>query len=428
MSEILIVIGMALSGLFLTDPFYGGGLTKSGLAKGVVLVFVGGPLLLHYVNRLFADAAGWRRSLGAVTAAWWPVMVLALLITAGSVYARQANKINETFLNMGLGMFFLPLFALAVDSSARKALFLRGLLVVYLLTALSMFGVAAARFHVLHEQIFWAVPVGMYFLAAHRVSPVKVVAGLALTGLSLLAFKNTTFLLVLMCLAAWVVFLLLRMKAQPDRLKALVTIYFSALAVLALAVAGAVGWWLIRDTLPHGNASYRLEMYGIALRRFLASPVWGSLFTESSVNYFGLYKIPTAESQYLPTHSDILDILAHGGLTATALWLATVWRILGIAASAFSVVVRGETGSQDCGWRWLLVLGLVQVGAVVTYAVNPPLIRLVDGLWIWGGAGVLWALQRHLAAATKPVAARSPLQAAPLRRWGIKPAARRLAG
>ena len=77
------------------------------------------------------------------------------------------------------------------------------------------------------------------------------------------------------------------------------------------------------------------------------------------------------------------------------LWLATVWRILGIAASAFSVVVRGETGSQDCGWRWLLVLGVVLM-----------LVSLGMQRGLWGLCETLWGLLWRRSEASDAVAAR----------------------
>jgi O-antigen ligase len=183
-------------------------------------------------------------------------------------------------------------------------------------------------------------------------------------------------------------------------------VYF-LLPVLLLGVAALFWlWWTNRTELPSGNVQYRTEMYGIAWRRFLESPLWGTGFTDSSVVYFELYRVAT-RVQTLPTHSDILDLLAHGGLIAFTLWGLTVWRLFSISMAAARQLASAPAGDPNRSWRWLFVLGLVQLGALITYAVNPPMINPVHAYWMWGAAGVMWALYRQLVA---PLAAPAPVQ------------------
>src|SRR5262245_30654161 len=111
MTELLLLFGLGVSGLLLVDPFFSGALTKSGVAKLEVLVLVVAPLLVHCLGRMHADPALWRRSFGAVLRQWWPALLLGLLITGGSLYAREVREVRETFLNFGLGLLFLPLMA-----------------------------------------------------------------------------------------------------------------------------------------------------------------------------------------------------------------------------------------------------------------------------------------------------------------------------
>lgn len=390
-----MLLGIALASIFLIDPLYGGALTGSGAAKAVVIVFVFGPMLFHFLGRMLAAPQQWARSWRDMLHAWWPISLLALFITAGSLVARYDRNIIETFLNFGLGMLLLPLMALAVDSSAHRLAFFKGLAAIYVATSLLMYVVAGAKLHTLHEQIFIAVPLGLYFLTARKATPWTTLLGLALVIGTVVAFKNTTFILVATALAAWAVILALRVAQRGDRLRSFTIIYFGLLLALAVVCAAGLAWWWRREHLPSGNTGYRIEMYGIAIRRFLNSPLWGTAFADPSVTYFQLYEVAVG-TNYLPTHSDVLDILGHGGLIAIGLWLATVWRILAITASAFAAMVARQAPSNERAWRWLFVLGMVQVGALITYAFNPPLIRLVNGLWIWGGAGVLWALHRYL--------------------------------
>lgn len=402
MTEALMLIGVALASFFLIDPVYGGALTGSGVAKAVVLVLVVGPMLLHFLGRMLADEKRWAQTLHAVLRDWWPISLLGLFITAGSLVARYGRDIPETFLNFGLGMFLLPLMALAVEVSAHRLLLFKGLATIYVATALLMYVVAGAKLHTLHEQIFIAVPVGMYFLTARKQKLWTVALGLLLVFGTLVAFKNTTFILVAVSLVVWAVVLSVRTARRADPLRSFTFIYFGLLLLAAVAIAVAVAWWLRRDALPSGNTGYRIEMYGIAIQRFLDSPLWGTAFAEASVTYFRLYEVAVG-TNYLPTHSDMLDMLGHGGLIAISLWLATVWRILSITGAAFAAMTSPQAHADERGWRWLFVLGMIQVGALITYAFNPPLIRLVNGLWIWGGAGVMWALHRYL---TQPASAR----------------------
>lgn len=411
MTEALMLFGIGFSSIFLIDPFYGGALTGSGPAKAVVLLLVFGPMLLHFPGRILGDIGRWRQSVGAVARDWWPISLLAMIITVGSLVARYAKGIEETFLNVGLGMFFLPLMALAIDVSAKREIFLKILVIIYVTTACAMYAVAAANLHTLHEQIFVAVPLGMYFLTAKNLNTGKILLGLTLIFGTLVAFKNTTFILIVFSVAVWVAVCLARVVRSKDSLRAVTVIYLGVVVFFALLLIGVIIWWERRNNLPDGNTGYRIEMYGIAIRRFLSSPVWGNGFTEPSVSFFRLYEVAVG-TNYLPTHSDVLDMLAHGGIIAVSLWLATIWKILQLTLAAFIAVTSPGVLVNERGWRWLFVIAMMQIGAVITYAFNPPLIRLINGLWIWGGAGIMWALHRSLVA-TSTTPQKNATKAAP---------------
>ena len=170
----------------------------------------------------------------------------------------------------------------------------------------------------------------------------------------------------------------------------------------ATAAGVGVAWWRYRELLPSGNVVYREEMYGIAWRAFLDSPLWGTAFTDASVVYFRLFQVATS-TQYLPTHSDLLDLLAHGGVVAGALWLLFAWRQWVILWFAGRVLALRNQQGDLAPYRWLGVLALIQAGALITYAINPVMISPVYAYWIWGSAGVMWALHRELTAKRLPV-------------------------
>jgi len=142
--------------------------------------------------------------------------------------------------------------------------------------------------------------------------------------------KNTAYIL-----AAFVCAYLLstsfyrRWRLLPDPVVRVTWLLAFVVAAGAAAAAVAAGYRYFYDHMPSGNPEYRLHTYGLAWAKFLASPVWGNGFTDAAVVFFDRYDV-AATTQYLPTHSDPLDILGNGGLLGMALWLMaivpTLWR------------------------------------------------------------------------------------------------------
>ena len=127
MTETIIVLATTFAGFLLIDPFFGGALTKATIAKWPLIALGFGSLAFHLVGRALTDPRRLRLAISEVLHDWWPIIVLAFFITAGSAYARFADSIRESFLGMGLGMFFLPLMAVAVRSSRHPVGFMQGL-------------------------------------------------------------------------------------------------------------------------------------------------------------------------------------------------------------------------------------------------------------------------------------------------------------
>lgn len=407
MTEILILLATVVASLLLIDPFLGGALVNTPFAKGMVLVLCVGTLSFHLLGRAVTSPVRLGKAFRDMVAQWWPLLLLTAFILAGSGYAIFAADIKESFLSMGLGMLFLPLMALAVASSAHPMRLVKGLAAVHVLMVLTMIGFLIATDKVFHERMFLAVPLGVYFLMAREGRLWQWPLGLALVAVCAMSFKNTTFLMILATLAACGLVWITRVVRRYERLKALSLLYAGIISVVAI-VAGLIYAWLqYNSKLPSGNTIYRFEMYGIAWQRFLESPVWGTLFAEATVNYFTVFRVAQG-TQNLPTHSDILDIMAHGGMIGLLLWGMVIWRMLSIVFLTVRRLTEENSGRDLRPWRWLFVLGLVQVTAVITYAVNPPLINPVIGFWVWGGMGVMWALHRHLETAAPVVELAKP--------------------
>jgi hypothetical protein len=401
-TESLIVIASSFASLFFVDPFFKGGLTKFAGAKAITLIFGYGALGAHLLGRAIVAPERFRLAAYEVLRAWWPALVLAGFVLSGSLYARLAEDIQETFLGLGLGLLFLPGFALAVRCADKPMALLRWLVVVYAATAVSMIVLLLLDDHIFHEAIFVTVPAGAYFLLHRQLTWWRALLGLALIGACLYSFKNTTFLIVLLTLGGCIAIAIGRALRRSDPIARVIGML--VLVPLLLAVVGGLGWawWDNREVLPSGNVPYRTYMYEIAWGKFLASPLWGTAFTDASIVYFTLFQVDLP-TQYLPTHSDILDLLAHGGAIAFLLWLVLFLRALSIAWATAAVLIRRDEGVDLRPWQWLGVLSLIQGGAFITYAINPILISPVHAFFVWGSLGVMWALHRELTAQPLPV-------------------------
>jgi len=395
MTELFIMLATTLAAFFLVDPFYSGALLISAFAKTVVLVTSVGSLLFHLVGRAVMVPARLRAAWSEMVADWWPLLLLCLFVLAGSAYAVYVNGVKESFRGLGLGMLFLPLMALSVRTAARPMLLMKCMATIYVLLVLTMLVLLVSTKHLFHESIYMAVPLGAYFICASKPRVWQLLLGLALIGTCAFSFKNTTFIVMLVTLAGCAAVSVARIFRTRDRLTAITQLYLAILVLAAVTAGIYIAYITFRKELPSGNVDYRMEMYGIAWRHFLSSPIWGSAFTDSSVTYFRLFKVAVG-TQYLPTHSDVLDLLSQGGTIALALWLGTVWRILSIGWATLRKLMSDAPEEDLRPWRWLFVMVLIQINAVIVYSFNPPLINPIQGFWIWGGAGVMWALYLQL--------------------------------
>lgn len=400
MTEWFIVLATALAGLFLADPFFGGWLARSVFAKVLTVGAVTVALSFHLLARATFDPVAFGASSRKVFSRWWPITVLAIFIIAGSSYAIKVEHIKSNFLNFGLSMLFLPAMAISIDSSRNPMGLLKWLGIVYVLTVLTFLIEMPFTKSTHHEEIFVAVPLGIYFLSAAKLNIWKLLLGFSLIGACAFSIKNTTF--IMMGAVIMTAFLLwtFRLAKIKDGLKAAVFLMCAVLFCGAFLSSTFVAWLKFKHKLPHGNTEYREEMYKIAWDKFLDSPVWGTSFAGESVTYFGLYKVDMP-TPYLPTHSDILDILANGGVIGFSLWLLTVVNVFFFLYVSLKRLA-GESLENEQAWRCMLVLSMLQICGIITYAVNPPLINPLHGYWIWGGLAVTWALWRQLTQGERP--------------------------
>jgi O-antigen ligase len=140
--------------------------------------------------------------------------------------------------------------------------------------------------------------------------------------------------------------------------------------------------------LPSGNPEYRLRTYAIAWDKFLQSPVWGQAFLKAASEEFTAYQVGVA-TQVLPSHSDLLDILANGGMIGSLLWFGGV---AGVAVLAYRKILA----PVKQGHRWSSfahTLALCSLGAILVYAFNPVLTAVPPvAYFVWLNLGLLAGL------------------------------------
>ena len=135
----------------------------------------------------------------------------------------------------------------------------------------------------------------------------------------------------------------------------------------------------VRHLLPSGNIDVRMKQYEAAMRQFIESPIWGSAYTagsgEAYREYFRVLNIPT--------HSDVLDILKHGGLIGFALFCWGYWKIFALINRAVSA-----TRSDALLNAYFVGVRFFAVTALLSFSLNPLLLKGPFLVVIWGNLGL----------------------------------------
>jgi O-antigen ligase len=381
------------------------------LAAAVAVVVVVDPLewqlaadpvlkhlaLMILLPSLLLTLAGWkiRRPLkpmeftAPLMSATWPLLVLALLILGGSLYARLVLGIQSTFLNVGLYMLVTAgAAAMVLQTDAPEAL-VRAYSRLLLAAGVVMSAYLIVNFRtrqVYHEQIFLLIPLAALFFARDA-GVMRWVAAAFFISMAWISQKYTSYLIGALTVAYLALFIAYPRLTPRSGLSRLTVVYWSCLGAIMTVVALIYAAMQGAGGLPSGNLEYRLHTYAVAWDQFMASPVWGTLFAEPAVEKFTLYSIGIA-GNVLPTHSDILDLLAHGGLIAVLLWLYGLARI---ARIAHGNLLRSRHLAHP--WApYAHALALMSLAGIVTYAFNPILLQPSMAYLLWTNLGLLLGL------------------------------------
>jgi hypothetical protein len=331
-----------------------------------------------------------------VLSVFLPLLSLAAFVLAGSLYARAVEGIQNTFLNVGLYMLAAPLACAMVLHARAPERLVRGYVHIILAGAVVMSVALVVNFgvrQVYHEQIFLVVPLAVLFLSGPKPTMLRWAAGAWFLAMAWFSAKYTSYLIAgLTAGYLFVAVLIPRLARRPARERA-AWVYWAGL--IAIAGAALLAFIASRGSyrLPTGNVEFRLHTYSAAWERFLDSPLWGTAFAVEAVEKFTPYAIGIARN-VLPTHSDVLDIVANGGLIAAGL---CVWALVALFRRARAGPLA--PAQLDDSWSPCAhTLAVIAAAGGATAAFNPILLQPSMAYLIWTSLGLLTGLALRLPA------------------------------
>jgi len=362
-------------------------------------------------------------SLAELAALLWPLLALAAIALGGSAYARAVLGIQNSFLNVGLYMLAAYAAAVMVVRSGDPGALARAHLRILLAAAFVMAGYLIANFRVrqvYHEQIFLVIPMAVLFFTWNTAGFVRWTGCLFFLVMAWLSAKYTSYLIGAVT-AGYLALIVAIPRRVPSRgLRRTMLVYWA----FVLAGMAGLGFVLLATSgsfeMPTGNLDYRLHTYAAAWERFLDSPLWGTVFAVEAVEKFSLFSVGVARN-VLPTHSDVLDLLANGGLLGIALWLLALTRI---GRAARENLLQPEFLERP--WAPPAhTLAVMSIAGIITYAFNPILLQPALAYLVWTNLGLLAGLALRMASveAHGDDLLRGAAPGARLRRGSYRPAA-----
>lgn len=380
------------------------------IAQLIALAAIAAALVLlgmaPFVNRneigtnkyipVFIAWAGWAVHLVTCRAAFpqcfavlrrhWRLALVGMAMSAGFVVAMREHTV--TFRPHALALLtFLPICHLA--ACADTARFVRAALVLLGLASIYILSLAIINFprHIVHENLYLFTPAACFLALVARAPAVRwaVVAWIAL--FAVVGLKNTTFIIAGLSIYGLHVF---GQRAVRDGSRSPV----QWRSLLLLALAGLVGWVLLDlikeqvEAFSSGNAEFRTHLYEQKWRMFLDSPLWGDLWSTTPNLRFRLFTVGNGGINFLPSHSDVLDWLAHGGVLGAA---AVLTAIVGIIRRALPDCREDRGGRLLYAERATLIV--ICCAALVSASFNPVLGNPANGFMFWTMFALLAALE-----------------------------------
>ncbi|TPW27111.1 hypothetical protein FJU08_21140 [Martelella alba] len=234
--------------------------------------------------------------------------------------------------------------------------------------------------HIYHEEIFILACGAIYVSVTMRQRPVlRFVLILLFFAGELSSFKNTGFLVAALTLA-----ILLATPAHWVSQNHRQVLLTRTIGVLYLIIVAALFWLLLpyfEGSLPQGSPNVRLYTYDLRWHQFLNNPVFGLMFSGTP-----RLQVPLT-NLYIPSHSDLLDLLAYGGaIGALAFLLPVLSFLFSLSKIRFLTTERHEA-----------ILGYTLLASVlIVWSFNPIWLQPKMGVVVWMALGIQSGLHSRL--------------------------------
>ncbi len=162
-----------------------------------------------------------------------------------------------------------------------------------------------------HEEISLSLSTIILISDKIKIKPFKYLLLFIIVSSGIMIWKNTSLILLFITL-----FISFSIKFEKILRSRILKIF--AFSLLALIV-GQILYLVLTgssDILPSGSTEVRLATYYKRFQEFLGSPIYGSLFSGTPLVEVGWLVIPS--------HSDLLDVLAFGGIIGIFLFLKPI--------------------------------------------------------------------------------------------------------
>jgi O-antigen ligase len=383
MTDIAYLITLAFAVFLAVDPFVWR-LERIALTKHLPFLLA---LPFVFLTMVGARTPKQAATLPGVLPCFRPLLILALFIVAGSLIARFQFSIPNTFLFSGLYMLAAPMTAYMLTRSSDPVRMLRaylGLLLVFGFVVFAGLVVNYGAKQVYHELEYLVPPIAVYFVFSSGQRWIRW-AGISFFLASAILFnKNTGYLTLVLIYLYLMFFVVWPAWKREDTLRTITKTYTLLLGMFAVAALAAYLLQLLESFLPSGNPEFRMLTYQRAWERFLDSPLWGTGFTAASSEKFTGFDTGVANN-VLPTHSDILDVLANGGLLGIMLWL---WALVRVGKLAYSSILKPNNRRHPFA-AYAHMLACMSLAAIVTYVFNPIFSQPAKSMVLWANLGFL---------------------------------------
>lgn len=383
MTDYGFLLGLALALLVAVDPFELG-LEHIALTKHVPMLFALPSLLLAVAGRrIFHERMGHAGALPTMA----PLLALAAMVIGGGLVARFGLGIQNSFLVGGVYMGVAPMAAAMLLRCEDPVRLLRAYAAMLLSAGVVVFAGLAVNYgvrQVYHELEYLFPSLAVFCVFAARRTWLRWAGLLFFLLLAVLFRKNTGYLTGLLVAGYLLIFYVWPKWSPQDMVRRATMVHWT---VIALLVCAALIAYLIANRtnyLPSGSPEFRLLTYERAWQRFLDSPLWGTWFAAPGSEKFTGFDTGVSRN-ILPTHSDVLDLFANGGVIAVTLWLWGLWRV---ARLAYGTVLRPECASNPLV-PYGHMLAHSSIAGVVTYTFNPIFLQPGKALLLWANLGFL---------------------------------------